>query len=819
VILALCLAAPPPPARAATPEEIEAAIARGQEYLLKEMKAPGRWERDAQRNGAGHEWERGQGLAWGGITAIATYALLASGRSPQDKEIAAAIEFLKTADIVGAYSLGVRAQVWSYLPQTKETKALFQADLKRLLLCLNNKGPGSGLWDYDTTPNGPNVDHSVSQYGVLGVWACAQGGAEVNSEVWQRIDETWKKHQYKNGGWSYNGTGKDEIAVSHTMTAAGVATLFITQDYLRAAQGLSCTGNASNDHIERGLKWLSDNFAGVGGNMYLWYGIERIGAASGRKYFGDKDWYALGAENVVRTQQKDGSWAVAYKGVPDTAFALLFLSRGRAPIVMNKLDHSLEPAEPAGKVKGSWNQRPRDVANITKWIGRHSEKYLTWQVVNLKANAQDLLDAPILYISGSDALNFPEPELAKLRQFVEDGGLILGNADCGKEAFAASFRKLGTQLFPKYEFREIPPGHPIFTGQQFRPGTWKEQVSLQGISNGSRELMLLIPAADAGRYWQQRQDRTKEHLFQLASNIYLYAIDKKLNRYKGDTHLVKDKGVQPERQVKVARIEVGANWDPEPGGWRRLALAMKNEHKVGVTTEPVKLGAGKLSGTGATIAHLTGTGAFKLDTHQRKELKDFVVGGGTLVVDAAGGSSPFAESAEQQLAAMFGTGAARQLATPVPGKHPLYTNAAAPITRVAYRQTAVKKLTGNLKGPRVKGIEFAGRIAVFFSREDLSTGLVGHAVDGVIGYEPVSATAIMRNVILYAMAGGKLEPPAPPPPPAPALADAKAKAAEPAPAAPAPASAPAAPAPATPAPAAAAPAPAAPAATEGDGLD
>src|SRR5688572_11282801 len=56
VLLAICLAAPPPSARAATPEEIEAAIAKGQEYLLKEMKAPGRWERDAKRNGAGHEW-------------------------------------------------------------------------------------------------------------------------------------------------------------------------------------------------------------------------------------------------------------------------------------------------------------------------------------------------------------------------------------------------------------------------------------------------------------------------------------------------------------------------------------------------------------------------------------------------------------------------------------------------------------------------------------------------------------------------------------------------------------------------------------------
>ena len=42
------------------------------------------------------------------------------------------------------------------------------------------------------------------------------------------------------------------------------------------------------------------------------------------------------------------------------------------------------------------------------------------------------------------------------------------------------------------------------------------------------------------------------------------------------------------------------------------------------------------------------------------------------------------------------------------------------------------------------------RVAVFFSREDLSAGLVGNDVDGILGYTPDTATAIMRNVLLYA---------------------------------------------------------------------
>ena len=43
------------------------------------------------------------------------------------------------------------------------------------------------------------------------------------------------------------------------MTAAGVATLFITQDFLHRDDGINCGGNVDNVPIRRGLKWLSQN--------------------------------------------------------------------------------------------------------------------------------------------------------------------------------------------------------------------------------------------------------------------------------------------------------------------------------------------------------------------------------------------------------------------------------------------------------------------------------------------------------------------------------------------------------------------------------
>src|SRR5690606_32282409 len=102
-----------------------------------------------------------------------------------------------------------------------------------------------------------------------------------------------------------------------------------------------------------------------------------------------------------------------------------------------------------------WTQRPRDVANLVHWMGTQIERPLNWQIVNLKVAAADLHDAPILYLAGNQRLNFSAEDQAKLKQFVEQGGLIVANPDCTDRTFMNSFRDLGQKLFGG-EFRELP---------------------------------------------------------------------------------------------------------------------------------------------------------------------------------------------------------------------------------------------------------------------------------------------------------------------------------------------------------------------------
>jgi hypothetical protein len=746
------------PARGASPAEVEQAIKNGKEFIYAQMKG-NNWETvpAPQANAQSYEVT---GKQWGGMSALAVYTLLAAGENPQEKRLVPAIEFVKNAKLVGNYALGLRAQIWMFLPDNKENRALLRQDTEQLLRGVFQKPSSNvrpGFYAYWTNAKGPAEDRydlSVSQFGVLGMWACEQAGAEVPLAYWQLVDTAWKNAEQKvgndMGGWAYmNIPGQ---AVRGNMTAAGIATLYITQDYLLQNQQWNrCEGGTINPNLVAGLNWMDHNIkemlkgqADFG--FYGMYGVERIGVASGRKYFGSTDWYAVGADHLLQVRQAGRGW---YNDVPQTCFATLFLTRGRAPLVMNKLEYEVADAKNRKTVE-PWNERPRDVANFARWAGKQTEKYLNWQLVNIKVSPDDLHDAPILYISGSERLNFTAPEIDRLRTFVENGGLILGNADCGKDAFSRSFKELGNKLF-KYEFRNLPASHPIYINEQFRPTKWKlkpPQLQVLGMSNGVRELMILIPEADLSRAFQTNSFKTKEDLFQLAQDIFLYSVDKENLRYRGETYIVKrNEGVSAQWSVKLARLQVGDNWDPEPGGWRRLSAIVHNLYKVDIEPIVVRLGAGKLADF--KFAHLTGTTKFTLTAAQQEELKQFMAAGGTLVVDAAGGSTEFADAAENELAPLVGAsrGAIGEI---VPPGNTLFVDCGPKIDTVAYRQFARGKVSGKMNVPRLRAVTQNGRMVLIFSREDLSAGLVGEPMDGILGYDPASATALMRNIVLYA---------------------------------------------------------------------
>jgi hypothetical protein len=176
-----------------------------------------------------------------------------------------------------------------------------------------------------------------------------------------------------------------------------------------------------------------------------------------------------------------------------TGFALLFLANGRAPLLINKLRHS--PAV-------DWKNDRDDIRNLVGIVSREWKSLLTWQLIDSKtATVADLLQAPILFISGHKAPEFTPSERANLRGYLERGGVILADACCGSADFDAGFRNLLRESFAgeEYELRPLPGDHAIWRAKhQLAPGSYP----LLGIHRGGK-LVLVYSPKDLSCYWNQ----------------------------------------------------------------------------------------------------------------------------------------------------------------------------------------------------------------------------------------------------------------------------------------------------------------------------
>ncbi len=768
--------------------DVDRAIRKATKFLVSRQNPNGSW---AVEN------EREEFMI--GTTALVALSLLSAGESHQSPPLVKAVKFLKAShpekSSRAVYSVGLRAAVYAQLPTAAAGNEL-KRDLVWLQRAMVDGGEYKGMYGYGPADGKARWgDYSNSQYGVLGVWYGAMAGVEVPLGYWKNVEHGWRAGQNKDGGWSY----KPGMSRSYaSMTAAGAATMFITNDYLHTNDAENLARLSTNKSLDAAIAWLGEHFAvdnnaGIDTSLkevkdknledqlldqllpmlkpnttwlhYMLFGYERVGEASGLTRFGRRKWFDEGAGYLIKTQSYDGSWDADMGVEIDTAYALLFLARGRAPVVVQKLQFD-----------GRWNNRPRDLASFIQFMRRATERHVNWQIVSIDDTPGELREAPILYIASDRPVKFTPEQREKLKTYVEQGGLILAVNEGSEDAFARSFASLAVDMFPQYQFRDLPSDHPIHTANF--PSTWTETV--RGMSNGVRELIVLMPKGDASWKWMAAGGAfdVQRAPYAPLANLLLHVTDKANPRYKGDDAWIdRNPGVEPTRTARVARIKHNGNWDPEPGGWVRLSNVTWNLDQTKLETGafppeqlPALMGARsstpgqsgvraappRIASDGARagaqncpLAHLTATGPFELTPPQVAALHAYTEAGGVLLLDACGGNSETAVAFETLIKSMYPDA---QI-SPLPLDHAIYRAdniGGENIEEVTYRRSVDRPQT---KLPRLKKATTSdGKIFAIVSNEDLSAGLVAYQTSGPIGYTPQSATDLMRNVILWSTA-------------------------------------------------------------------
>jgi hypothetical protein len=715
-----------------TDEQIGQAISRGVNYLIAQFD-----------NGELHGGQIRNDTYHTGLNALCVYALLQSSLAIKDerlnlkgpfvRELVQKMKAMRVGNGPVTYALGIRATALALLARPEDKQAL----TRDVMYLLNSQN--AGAYTYQALPRGGSPgrmgdrwDNSNSQYGLLGVWSAAEIGAEVNSTYWAAVENHWTRCQLDDGSWDYSGRGHGGTG-RISMSVAGVASLFVTHDYLDAPRiGAQVGREPFSKALAKGLAYLErgDNSVDLNGG-YTLYGLERAGLASGFKYFGTHDWYRELAAVVIRNQGPDGSWG----GEIETAYHLLFLARGRHPILMNKLRYD-----------GYWANRPRDVANLARFGSRELERPLNWQVVPITRDWTDWTDSPILYIASHKSVKLSDDEVDKIRNFVDAGGLLFTQADGNAVEADQWARALAKKLFPLYEMKDLPDDHPIYN-ILYKPSP---HPKLRAVSNGARLMMVHSPT-DITQYWQMRQDKSRRSLFELGMNLYLYASGKSDLRNRIASTFIPPQGAAGGGSVSMVRVKYAGNWDPEPVAWGRFGRYFQRETDVALNVSAVDMD--RLDPKLAPVAHWTGTDAYTPTQAQLDALRRFVEGGGVLVVDPCGGSGEFYESARQALAKAFPDSRGEMMSR----DHPMLT-ASGPgmddLSKPLVRSYVKSKGFGT--SGRLDSFRF-GKGAVIYNPLDIESGLLGTNTWGILGFEPAYASSLMKNIVLWSVSGMKSE--------------------------------------------------------------
>mgnify|MGYP005843069181 CR=1 FL=1 len=615
----------------------------------------------------------------GGYTAMALWALAASDAwRNQDPRFEKAMgSYIEGTITPGVYSLSLRLNTLAHMINWSSTRnQAAMATYRRLLAretdvmvrAMGTEGwynykaypppgwqetaPGSWRWTEMEKGRDHKGDNSNTQFAMFGVWASVDAGAEIPANYWVTVTQHWLQTQQSDGGWGYRQPGEKSSSTPN-MTDAGLNSLYLALDKHWSRQGTAYRPlkgftfrpealrqiQAIEASLKRGFDWINAKGGKRGGHgLYHEYGLQRLGLMSGRKYIGDKrPWF----EKVVQAAYGTSSNPGKDKAIEQLSWRLMCLAFGRAPILFNKLEHNDNYLD--------WNYYPRDIANLTGWIGFQEEKRFNWQIIRPDDALHDFLDAPFLYINGARALSLTAEQLAKIKMYADMGGTIILHPLHDSRDFKQSATTVFQQLWADegLEWQTVPADHPVMVGpfRGMRPVT---RLPVKALHDGGRFFCYLIEGDIAGA-WQQHLTARYENYYNFMRYLrFFHAPEAEL--FPWQLRPVLDFEKQGANMATVARVSHNA-------GSRVFSIAYTTLRpllaRAGLGIELKDQAEATAEGlAGAKIIHITGVREIRMSPAQHQAIRQALEAGAFLVVDPAWGHPRVADSARSLIEAM-----------------------------------------------------------------------------------------------------------------------------------------------------------------------
>ena len=781
------------------PEKVRTGIERGIAYLRRTQKADG-------------SWPDYLGNYPTGVTGLCTLALLNCGVQPDDPAVRKALIYLRNnpppmpgerAASSGSWTYSVSLQTMVFC--AADPKADF-ARIGRLVDWLEkaqiSSGENNGCWDYGLNSTAFGGDNSNAQFALLALHEAERVGVKVKEQTWRRASGYWQRAQDPSGAWRYFNPKHKQSEEMGSMTAAGIASVIIAAGRLGepdakvVGETVECCGQRPQgkpDPVQKGIDWIAKRFSvhrnprgsrqfdgrrGQTYHLYWLYGLERVGRMTGLRWIGRHDWYREGTELLVGSKAEPGKQALAGNWIGQehgendenvaTAFALLFLSKGRRPVLISKLQHGTGI---------DWNRHRHDMENLTRFVeGRWRKDVkteLSWQTVSSQhVTLEDLRQTPVLFISGKDTFDVTEEQKRILRAYVDQGGFIFAEAACEGAGFDAAFRAFADEMFPDGKLLPLDdPAHPIWNAEELLNPKYIARHPLYGINTGCRVGVVYSPK-NLSCYWElghYRRDTEYpkavlaeiDFCLGLGINVLAYATNRQL-KFKYEIPQNMDEAAPSDAQrgtIFVAKLRHNGGCDEAPSALANILKTASAQLGLTVSTDRRLIAVTDKRLFDYHLVYMQGRRDFQFSSEERQILKTYLSRGGMILADAINSSPEFAKAFRREVAAIT-PGSKLE---PIPTTHPLIApgeenvlgvydirqvTLREPVAGAASERRAVK--TSRIP-PLLEGLKIEDRYAVIFSPYDLSCALENYESLQFPGYAREDAKKIMLNVLLYSL--------------------------------------------------------------------
>jgi hypothetical protein len=732
-------------------DQVKNAIDRGVNFLRRNQTNRGDWEKGGVI---------GLGVIAGGQTCLAMIALLNAGVKPEDPVIQAGLRYVRQIPQSGTYVVALQTMVLAEARDPRDRDRI-QSNVDWLLQSLQR--PAFRGWSYGPGLDGGG-DFSNTQYALLGLHAGKLAGARIPDTAWRAILDLYKLAQLENGGWGYT-VGDRNVRL--TMTLAGLGSLHIAGSELKNGRqqlnqetGVAqrCGEYEEDPHIQRALRWLSQSgqfgFEVANHVYYNIYGVERAGRLSGYRFLAGRDWYREGCQFLVRKQSSDGSWSGGSMDggtIGATSFALLFLSKGRTPVLMSKLAWG----------ENEWNNKHHDTKNIVDYCSRElfQNTPLGWQVFDcrradpnrVRQETAELLQSPIVYLNGHESPRLTPVQKEILKRYVQEGGFVFAEACCGSQDFTQGFRDLIRELFDK-EMVPVDPDHPVYRAHAPIKANDALQFPLERLDLGCKTVVLLSTRPLAG-WWEENLFKEGKGVlaFRLAGNIVAYATNMELPKPKLTRVPITDESVEirvTRNFLEVGQLRHSGDWEPAPSAMRHLMAHLRSTFKMDVALKKTNVRPGHPEIFQHGFLYMHGRGRFQFDALAIKNLRAHLTTGGLLLADACCGSEEFDAAFREMMQQVFPESRLER----IPSEDVLYS---AELNGSAIRRVRCRRKsdgpgsTLNEGPPELEGIRWGDRWVVIYSRYDLGCALEKRTSSECLGHDHESALRLASAAVLY----------------------------------------------------------------------